>query len=121
MASPPRREGVGSNDDGAAVQRVTRPTLAVLGALLDQPSRKWYGLELCKETGLAGGSLYPILARLERHDWLACQWEEPQRQEAERRPRRRYYWLTEKGRAEAWWIVWLKSGGTVQLEPKPLS
>ena len=121
MASPRRREGVGPNDHGAAVQRVTRPTLAVLVALLDQPNRKWYGLELCKETRLAGGSLYPILARLEQHDWLASQWEEPERQEAERRPRRRYYWLTETGRAEAWWIVWLKSGGTVQLESKPLS
>ena len=121
MASPQRREGVGSNDQGAAVQRVTRPTLAVLVALLDQPGRKWYGLELCKETGLAGGSLYPILTRLAQNDWLASQWEEPERQEVERRPRRRYYWLTKKGRTEAWWIVWLKSGGTVQLEPKPLS
>jgi PadR family transcriptional regulator PadR len=121
MASPRPREGVESNDRRAAIQRVTRPTLAVLVALLDHPSHKWYGLELCKQTGLAGGSLYPILARLEQNDWLASQWEEPERQETERRPRRRYYWLTEKGRSEAWWIVWRKSGGTVQLKPEPLS
>jgi PadR family transcriptional regulator PadR len=109
---------VGSNDPHAAIKRVTKPTLAVLTALVDHPSRRWYGLELCKKTGLAAGTLYPILARLEHNDWLGSQWEEPERQESERRPRRRYYWLTETGRAEAWWIVWLKSGGTVQLEPE---
>jgi hypothetical protein len=89
-----------------------------LTALVDHPSRRWHGFELCKQTGLAAGTLYPILGRLEHNDWLASQWEEPERHEAERRPRRRYYWLTETGRAEAWWIVWLKSGGTVQLEPE---
>lgn len=83
------------------IRRVTEPTLHVLSALLAQPAHQWYGLELCKKTGLPSGTLYPILAKLELEGWLDSRWEEPQRQEEERRPRRRYYWLNGTGRIEA--------------------
>jgi PadR family transcriptional regulator PadR len=81
------------------IHRLTEPTTRVLGELASSPGREWYGLELCKATRLSSGSLYPILARLENEGWVSSRWEEPQRQEAEHRPRRRYYALTADGLA----------------------
>jgi PadR family transcriptional regulator len=81
--------------------RITIPTQLVLEALLHRPTRKWYGLELRRETGLPGGTLYPIVARLEQLGWLASEWEAPEQQEGSGRPRRRYYWLTGHGAQEA--------------------
>jgi PadR family transcriptional regulator, regulatory protein PadR len=79
------------------IHRVTEPTLRVLRELVSRPGQEWYGLELCKVTGLSSGSLYPILARLQGEGWIASRWEEPERQETEHRPRRRYYSLTADG------------------------
>jgi len=73
------------------------PTLLVLGALADDPDHRHYGLELARATGLASGSIYPILARLERAGWVESGWEELDRHAAGRPPRR-YYRLTEAGR-----------------------
>ena len=83
------------------IQRVTQPTVLVLQSLLAQPGRKWYGLELCRATGLPSGTLYPIIARLEQEGWLASEWENPHLHEGQGRPRRRYYWMTGAGAAEA--------------------
>ena len=83
------------------IRRMTQPTVLVLQSLLAQPGRKWYGLELCRATGLPSGTLYPIIARLEQEGWLASEWEDPQLHEREGRPRRRYYWMTGAGAAEA--------------------
>ncbi|QPP05269.1 tyrosine-type recombinase/integrase [Streptomyces bathyalis] len=53
-----------------------------------------------KETGLPSGSLYPVLARLERAGWLrSCR--EAIDPGAEGRPQRRYYELTPDGLVEA--------------------
>lgn len=84
-----------------AIRRVTRPTLLVLHALLGEPARSWYGLELCRATGLPSGTLYPIIARLEQEGWLASEWEDPTLHEQLGRPRRRYYWITGLGLAGA--------------------
>lgn len=84
-----------------ALHRMTQPTLLVLRSLLSQPGRRWYGLELCRATGLPSGTLYPIVARLEQEGWLASQWEDPQLHEDQGRARRRYYWMTGAGAAEA--------------------
>jgi len=81
------------------IQRVTQPTIQVLTTLMSRPGGEWYGLELCKATGLSSGSLYPILARLEADGWATSRWEEPEYQETEHRPRRRYYSLTRDGAA----------------------
>jgi DNA-binding PadR family transcriptional regulator len=71
---------------------MTLPTQLVLLALLDQPDRERYGLELSELAGLATGTIHPILARLEQAGWLRSRWE--QIDPAERgRPRRRYYRL----------------------------
>jgi PadR family transcriptional regulator, regulatory protein PadR len=79
------------------ILRLTDPTSRVLNELASPPGREWYGLELCKATKLSSGSLYPLLARLEREGWVSSRWEDPARQEAEHRPRRRYYSLTADG------------------------
>ncbi len=77
--------------------RMTLPTQAVLRALLADPARERYGLELCDLAGLPGGTVYPILARLERLGWVESRWEEPSAHEEAGRPRRRYYRITPDG------------------------
>jgi hypothetical protein len=48
-------------------KRRTDSTLQVLHALLADPTRERYGLELSKSSGIAHGTMYGILVRLE--DW----------------------------------------------------
>lgn len=54
------------------------------------------GAEIARATGLASGTLYPLLFRLERTGWVWSEWEEVIPAEI-RRPRRRLYRLTEVG------------------------
>jgi DNA-binding PadR family transcriptional regulator len=42
----------------------------VLKVFLQAPAEPRYGFELMKLTGMASGSLYPMLARLEEAGWL---------------------------------------------------
>jgi len=81
--------------------RMTLQTQLVLRAMLADPAAERYGLQLCEETGLASGTIYPIVARLEQAGWLESGWEEPARHVAEHRPRRRYYRLTDQGAVNA--------------------
>jgi DNA-binding PadR family transcriptional regulator len=69
----------------------------VLAEMLSEPSEPRYGLDMCAATGLPSGTIYPILARLERVGWVESDWEDPDAHIAERRPRRRYYRLTREG------------------------
>jgi PadR family transcriptional regulator, regulatory protein PadR len=49
-----------------------KPKMAmVLKVFLEDPAQPRYGFEIMKRTGLASGSVYPILARLEAAGWLA--------------------------------------------------
>jgi len=73
----------------------------VLSALLADPAAERYGLQLCEETGLASGTIYPIVARLEQLGWVESSWEDPSRHVTEGRPRRRYYRLTGAGAGHA--------------------
>jgi len=66
-------------------------TRAVLVELATQPSRDRYGYELAQATGLASGTLYPILMRLEGRGLLEARWEL-----SDRRPRH-VYRLTQAG------------------------
>lgn len=78
---------------------MTRTTLAVLEAFLDAgEGGRLYGLQIMKKAGIASGTLYPILDRLEDADWIEGQWEAP---EEPGRPARRYYALTGVGIKEA--------------------
>lgn|SRR5579884_1808087 len=73
-------------------------TVAVLGALLRRVRAWHYGYDLLKETGLKSGTLYPILARLQRSSWLEQRWEKPS---APGRPPRHLYRLSRPGRSAA--------------------
>jgi DNA-binding PadR family transcriptional regulator len=76
--------------------RMTIPTQRVLEALLEDPQRELYGLEIGEAAGLRSGTVHPILARLEGYGWLASRWEDIDTG-AEGRPARRYYALTADG------------------------
>lgn len=75
---------------------MTIPTQRVLEALLDDPDRELYGLEIGEAAALRSGTVHPILARLEGYGWLASRWEDLDTS-AEGRPARRYYRLTADG------------------------
>jgi PadR family transcriptional regulator PadR len=76
--------------------RMTPTTRAVLRVFLDRPSSSRYGFDVARESGIATGSLYPILARLEEAGWLTSAWESSEDIGAGR-PRRRYYQLSADG------------------------
>jgi PadR family transcriptional regulator, regulatory protein PadR len=76
--------------------RMTIPTQRVLAALLGDPERELYGIEIGEAAELRSGTVHPILARLEGIGWLTSRWEDIDPQ-AEGRPARRYYQLTADG------------------------
>jgi PadR family transcriptional regulator, regulatory protein PadR len=79
---------------------MTLTTQLVLRALLEQPAQEMYGLEICAKAGLPSGTIHPILARLEKAEWLESSWEDADPRE-EGRPRRRYYKLSPDGAVRA--------------------
>lgn len=79
---------------------MTTAVARVLAAMLADPGTERYGLDLMHDTGLASGTLYPILLRLERAGWVESQWEDID-PVAEGRPSRRYYRLTAAGATAA--------------------
>jgi PadR family transcriptional regulator PadR len=56
-----------------------------------------YGFDLMRATGLASGTVYPLLRRLEGNGLVRSAWEDIDASE-EGRPRRRNYQLTAAGR-----------------------
>ena len=58
-----------------------------------------YGYTVMAVTGLASGTVYPALRRLERDQLIRSQWERQSIAEAASRPARRYYKLTRSGEA----------------------
>ncbi|MBY2969499.1 PadR family transcriptional regulator [Rhizobium leguminosarum] len=70
--------------------------MEVLAAILNGSGQGSSGVDIAKVTGLASGSLYPILIRLERAGWLSSAWEAGEPAELGR-PRRRFYRLTALG------------------------
>lgn len=80
--------------------RITGPTLKVLGMFLSRPIDRHSGIEISRATGLASGTLYPILFRLEEAGWLESEWEEVIPSEV-KRPRRRLYLMTAVGESNA--------------------
>jgi PadR family transcriptional regulator PadR len=78
--------------------RLTHATLKVLACLLAERD-EMSGSQVAVATGLASGSLYPILLRLERAGWLKSRWEKID-PKLEGRPRRRLYTMTAVGAAQ---------------------
>jgi PadR family transcriptional regulator PadR len=84
----------------AAGPRMSSETLRILGTMLEDPMAWHYGLGLSDAAGIASGTIYPMLARLEKAGWLESRWEE-QGPDDEGRPRRRLYKLTGHGERAA--------------------
>lgn len=80
--------------------RMTRPTLLVLRFLLDRfqdsVAGTW-GFEIASNTGLKGGTVYPLLSRLAAEGWVESYWEDS----TAPGPRRRMYRMTATGAREA--------------------
>jgi DNA-binding PadR family transcriptional regulator len=76
--------------------RFTTTVARVLREFLETPSEPCYGFDLMRATGLASGTLYVILARLERAGWLISEQEDID-PVAAKRPARRLYRLTPDG------------------------
>jgi PadR family transcriptional regulator, regulatory protein PadR len=85
---------------GAQDVRISLQTLKVLEAFLEDPTAEQSGADVHKRSGIASGTLYPILLRLESAGWFVSRWEaiDPA---SEGRPRRRLYRLTRSGLARA--------------------
>jgi PadR family transcriptional regulator, regulatory protein PadR len=80
--------------------RLSTQTLRVLGALVSCPQDELSGAQIGRLTKLYTGTLYPILARLERARWLESRWEDGDPHTLGR-PRRRFYRITALGAKNA--------------------
>jgi PadR family transcriptional regulator PadR len=76
--------------------RMSLQTLRVLEAFLESPTAPLSGADIHQSCGIASGTLYPILLRLEAAGWFVSEWESIDPSEAGR-PRRRLYRLTSTG------------------------
>lgn len=75
---------------------MTPHALLVLLALMAEPGREMYGLEIMRAASLPSGTVYPLLARLEAAGWVSARAEGITPQD-EGRPTRRYYRATPDG------------------------
>lgn len=66
----------------------------VMRSLAAAPAEWRHGYDLCQETGIKAGTMYPILIRLADRGWLETSWEEGA---PGGRPPRHLYRLTEAG------------------------
>lgn len=57
-----------------------------------------YGFDIMTVTGLASGTVYPALRRLENADFVSSKWERQSVAQAQQRPARKYYEVTKSGR-----------------------
>jgi len=71
-------------------------TMAMILQALDHGYR--YGFDIMTITGLASGTVYPALRRLEDAGFVASRWERSAIAQAEQRPPRKYYEVTKAGR-----------------------
>jgi DNA-binding MarR family transcriptional regulator len=76
--------------------RMSLQTLKVLEAFLANPSSQLSGAAIHQRCGIASGTLYPILLRLEAAGWFTSNWEAVNPASVGR-PRRRLYRLTSMG------------------------
>lgn len=79
--------------------RRTYALVQVAIALMANGSGRHWGYELSKRSGVRSGVMYPILKRMLDEGWLADGWEDQPQAGRAKRPSRRYYELTDKGKA----------------------
>jgi PadR family transcriptional regulator PadR len=82
-------------------RRISDQTASVLRLFLNRPKTEFFGLEILKDAGLASGSLYPILHRLEERGILESRWEPLEDAVASSRRPRRLYRLNPGGATRA--------------------
>ena len=70
--------------------------MALILQALDHGYR--YGFDIMTITGLASGTVYPALRRLEDAGFVGSKWERPGVAQIEQRPPRKYYEVTKSGR-----------------------
>ncbi|MBL8172284.1 MAG: PadR family transcriptional regulator [Acidobacteria bacterium] len=70
-------------------------TMALILQALENGYR--YGFEVMTVTGLASGTVYPALRRLEDASYVVSKWESQAQAQAEQRPARKYYEVTTEG------------------------
>jgi len=87
-------------------------SLAVVAALVAEPSSWRHGYDLARETGLKSGTLYPILIRLADRKMVEACWEDG---EPAGRPRRHLYRLTSDGLAAA--TAALAAASAIAVQP----
>lgn len=75
-------------------RRPSRQTALVLARLASRGGEWRHGYDLCLDTGLASGTVYPLLVRLHDNGFLDARWE-PSPQPG--RPARHVYRLTASG------------------------
>jgi PadR family transcriptional regulator PadR len=75
-------------------------TLKVLRPFLADPRKELSGAEIIRASGLASGTAYPIMLRLERTGMLTSKWEKGDPKKLGR-PLRRYYKITAIAAAQA--------------------
>jgi PadR family transcriptional regulator PadR len=78
----------------AVARRPGYATLAIMKAISNGYR---HGFDIIDVTGLAGGTVYPALGRLEDEGLVASHWEDPRIAQEEGRPPRRYYELRPAG------------------------
>ncbi len=64
-----------------------------------------FGFEVMEVTGLPSGTVYPALRRLERDGFVQSDWESKDDASEAARPARRYYQVTNAGKAAALAVV----------------
>jgi len=74
--------------------RLTHATALILQALA---SGRRHGFQIMEVTGLASGTVYPVLRRLEREEAVESAWEDEEEARTAGRRRRRIYHLTDAG------------------------
>lgn len=78
------------------------PALSYTGLFILQALAQGYkfGFDIMQITGLASGTIYPALRRLEGLELVTSDWEKDLEARKQGRPRRRYYALTPAGKRQ---------------------
>jgi PadR family transcriptional regulator PadR len=79
--------------------RRTYALVQVALALMAEPGARHWGYELTKQSGVRSGVMYPLLQRMLDEGWLDDGWEDQGQVGRAKRPPRRYYKLTDVGKA----------------------
>jgi PadR family transcriptional regulator PadR len=78
----------------------TKALVSVAVALMSDPGGRHHGYELSRTAGVRSAVMYRVLTRMLNEEWLTDGWEDQAVASREKRPPRRYYQVTDKGRAE---------------------